>query len=80
MQESYGWANPETRRKFNQAFFKHVIVTDKQITEAKLAEPFRSLLTVPTIPRWAQRDDVRTLTRRLSDLLALARAIREEVA
>ena len=48
--------SPATLCKFNQAFFKYVIVTDKHITKAKLAEPFRSLLTVPTSRiRWTKR-------------------------
>ncbi len=75
MRETYGGASPETRRKFNQAFFKHVIVKDKHITEARLAEPFRSLLTVPTTPiSWRWLDNVGQSPTQFRQLLALAQA------
>jgi hypothetical protein len=44
----------DTRRKFNLAFFEHIIVSGKSVTEAKLAEPFRSVQSVPTTGiRWS---------------------------
>ena len=48
MDESYKRSNEATRRKFNLGFFEHVTVSEKQVTEAKLAEPFRSVQSVPT--------------------------------
>ena len=51
--ESYQRVSEDTRRKFNRAFFGHVIVSRKEVTEAKLAEPFRSVQGVPTTGiRW----------------------------
>ena len=51
--ESYQRVSEDTRRKFNLAFFEHVIVSGKEVTEARLAEPFRSVQRVPTTGiRW----------------------------
>ena len=51
--ESYQRVREDTRRKFNLAFFEHVIVSREEVTEAKLAEPFRSVQGVPTTGiRW----------------------------
>lgn len=51
--ESYQRVGGDTRRKSNLAFFEHVIVSGKEVTEAKLAEPFRSVHGVPTTGiRW----------------------------
>lgn len=41
---SYRSAKPETRRKFNSAFFDSIIVTERHVIEYTLNEPFKTLL------------------------------------
>ena len=45
--QAYTRTKPEARREFNQGFFEHVIVGEHHVTEARLCEPFRTLLTDP---------------------------------
>ncbi len=44
-QEAYGEASPETKKLFDQAFFKRLVVQQKKIAQVHYEAPFDTLLT-----------------------------------